>query len=1019
MNFLTGIYSDASYRFYWDTNPRFCVAAVASHVEDAEKVSQVLQQVSPRMTIVCTDKIVLDTSRKAASSSDASQLLRSDWCVKRQKSVFSCIVLVCFLDRLGVNVTAAKLSEELVLCLGASVESMRCDVVFAPVAESTADSNEELRDSIEKSLRSLLGSRLAGSVLQTIENGVWRGIAALQSLVFDSTVAYHKGEVRRLRDRKEMLNDDSDQRRALPGLHFKIGWHYLVLHNFSSARQQMLSSSEVYQEIRCFVDWIGTAYGGSVKDECQTVVLVLTKVMEAEWLEYLARKTENLMARQCCDYLVASAQALQDCDAFFPSRKESIAIEAPSHIGEEELLGNHASALWKSFDKSALRGRIARLLAEAKAVSSSRETEVDYLAFLAGNELMDGVPDTEMIDRMLVKASSTIISRLAEMAWGSARSWSALSPRLTIALLLHGCVDALGHAEQERYYLRMHELEGCLHNDVVLEYPKGRLQSPFTAVAYFDEESAKVVGDSARVVVTLYSTSAACIDVDVRMLALSSGTVAGATETQVPFSPARCVKLSASCPQELAVDVPLSHSGEYVCSSLTADVHVGGICATTRWRFAVGPSSVAGRSAAGTRAVLSAKIYRQVLQVLNPPTTFRVECPSLLEAVEGECAECDIVISCALLGVRNGYMTLPHEPKLFRAVCWASANEPLPVTETGGQARYAVPDLAADESVRLLVSIACIRSAEFRLPIAFEYSTDRYGGVSCCRTLHISVDPPFNAEHSMIGGSLWGDAAAAMSVPSTSSSYAQYDKSVLVKAADIFSSPLVTNWKDDCALYFFTKETTAKEFVFQRGDTVTLSSTFRCTAKRGITVLHAEVVAGDDVDVLSFCCGEESSFLEEGECVTMVTRFQAKRLGRFNPGFIRIFFAPQRTAARLYSDVCIPTVYIEDFGVQVSAKYPLVTPYGSPLELDVSIYNAAGVPFIGELLLDPQTDDFVCAATTRRSLQIGPTEGSVTRYVLTPLRAGELKLPRFHVRCDATSRLVASADESYVVHVLP
>ncbi|TPP51560.1 Gryzun, putative trafficking through Golgi family protein [Leishmania donovani] len=1019
MNFLTGIYSDASYRFYWDTNPRFCVAAVASHVEDAEKVSQVLQQVSPRMTIVCTDKIVLDTSRKAASSSDASQLLRSDWCVKRQKSVFSCIVLVCFLDRLGVNVTAAKLSEELVLCLGASVESMRCDVVFAPVAESTADSNEELRDSIEKSLRSLLGSRLAGSVLQTIENGVWRGIAALQSLVFDSTVAYHKGEVRRLRDRKEMLNDDSDQRRALPGLHFKIGWHYLVLHNFSSARQQMLSSSEVYQEIRCFVDWIGTAYGGSVKDECQTVVLVLTKVMEAEWLEYLARKTENLMARQCCDYLVASAQALQDCDAFFPSRKESIAIEAPSHIGEEELLGNHASALWKSFDKSALRGRIARLLAEAKAVSSSRETEVEYLAFLAGNELMDGVPDTEMIDRMLVKASSTIISRLAEMAWGSARSWSALSPRLTIALLLHGCVDALGHAEQERYYLRMHELEGCLHNDVVLEYPKGRLQSPFTAVAYFDEESAKVVGDSARVVVTLYSTSAACINVDVRMLALSSGTVAGATETQVPFSPARCVKLSASCPQELAVDVPLSHSGEYVCTSLTADVHVGGICATTRWRFAVGPSSVAGRSAAGTRAVLSAKIYRQVLQVLNPPTTFRVECPSLLEAVEGECAECDIVISCALLGVRNGYMTLPHEPKLFRAVCWASANEPLPVTETGGQARYAVPDLAADESVRLLVSIACIRSAEFRLPIAFEYSTDRYGGVSCCRTLHISVDPPFNAEHSMIGGSLWGDAAAAMSVPSTSSSYAQYDKSVLVKAADIFSSPLVTNWKDDCALYFFTKETTAKEFVFQRGDTVTLSSTFRCTAKRGITVLHAEVVAGDDVDVLSFCCGEESSFLEEGECVTMVTRFQAKRLGRFNPGFIRIFFAPQRTAARLYSDVCIPTVYIEDFGVQVSAKYPLVTPYGSPLELDVSIYNAAGVPFIGELLLDPQTDDFVCAATTRRSLQIGPTEGSVTRYVLTPLRAGELKLPRFHVRCDATSRLVASADESYVVHVLP
>lgn len=271
----------------------------------------------------------------------------------------------------------------------------------------------------------------------------------------------------------------------------------------------------------------------------------------------------------------------------------------------------------------------------------------------------------------------------------------------------------------------------------------------------------------------------------------------------------------------------------------------------------------------------------------------------------------------------------------------------------------------------------------------------------------------------MIGGSLWGDAVAAMSVPSTSSSYAQYDKSVLVKAANIFSSPLATNWKDDCSLYFFTKEATAKEFVFQLGDTVTLSSTFRCTAKRGITVLHADVVAGDDVDVLSFCCGEEGLFLEEGECVTMVTRFQANRLGRFNPGFIRVFFAPQRTATRLYSDVCIPTVYIEDLGVRVSAKYPLVTPYGSPLELDISIYNAARVPFIGELLLDPQSDDFVCAATTRRSLQIGPGEGSVTRYVLTPLRAGELRLPRFHVRCDATSRLVASADESYVVHVLP
>ncbi|GET86417.1 hypothetical protein, conserved [Leishmania tarentolae] len=1059
MNILSSVYRDASYRSYWDTNPRFCVAAVASPVEDAEKVSQVLQQVSPRMVVVCTDKIDSNTARERASSSTTSRLLKSNWCFSQQRSFFSCIVLVCFVDRLDANVATSKVSEELLLSLGPSLDTMRCRVVFAPVFESITNSNEERRNSIETSLRTLLGSRFAGSALQTIENGVWRGIATLQSLIFDNAIAYHKGEVRRLNERKEMINDDNDQQ-LLPGLHFKTGWHYLVLHDFSSARQQMLlglrkiktlfplfpsfearlcgsvflwhflfcislreghlsSSSEGFREIRCFVDWIGTAYGGSVKDECQTIVLVLTKAMEAEWLEYLARKTENLEARECCDYLVAAAQALQDCDAFLPSRKEVVDIEAPPHIGEEEILGNHASALWKSFDKSALRGRITRLLAEAKTMCSSRETEVEYVAFLASDKLIQGALDTEAIDRMLMKSSSIIISRLAEMAWGNASSWSALCPRLTAALLLHGCVDALGSVGQERYHLRMHELEGCLDSDVILEYPKGRLQSPFTAVSYFDEASAKVVGDSARVVVMLYSTSVEHIDVDLRKLTLCSTTVAGATETQLPFSPPRCFKLCATSPQELVVNVPLSHSGEFVCSSLVADVHVGGICVATRWLFAAGFSSVAKRVSTGTYAARSSKISRQVLQVANPATILSVECPSLLEAVEGECAQWDIVISCALVGVRSGYMTLPCEPKLFRVVCWSSANEPLPHTETNGQVRFALPDLAADESMRLLVSIACIRSAEFRFPIAFEYFTDRYGSVSCCRTLHISVDPPFNAEHSMIGESLWGDASAAISVPSRSSSYVQYDKSVLVKAADIVSSPLTTNWKDDCALYFFTKEATAKEFVCQLADTVTLSSRFRCTAKRGITILHANVIVGDEVDVLSFYCGEESLFLEEGECVTMMTRFQAKRSGRLNPGFIRVFFAPQHSTMRLYSDICIPNVYIEDFRVQVSTKYPMIAPYGLPLALDVWIYNAAGAPFIGELFLDPQTDDFVCAATTRRSLQIGPAEGIVTRYELTPLRAGELRLPRYHVRCDATSLLVASADESYVVHVLP
>ncbi|KAG5484929.1 hypothetical protein LSCM1_07004 [Leishmania martiniquensis] len=1059
MNLLTSIYSDPLYRFYCDVCPRFCVAAVASLVEEAEKIAQALQESSPLISFACTDKIGESTSRKFAASGDGSRILRSDWCFKHQKSVFSCIVLVCFLDRLDANTAAAKVAEELVRRLGAPAKSIGCRVVFAPVVESTADSKQELKSNVEKSLRSLLGNRLAGCVLQTSENGTWRGNAALLCLVSESAVAYHKEEVHRLCDRREMIKGEGYQQ-LLPRLYFKIGWHYLVMHDFANARLQMLlglraiksffplfpsfearlcgsvflwhllfcfsvsgghlsSSSEVYEEIRCFIDWISQAYGGSVKEECRTVVLVLTKVMEAEWLEYLARKTENLEAHRCCDYLVAAAQALQDCDAFLPSRKEGGGVEAPPHIGEEELLGSHASALWKSFDKSALRGRITRLLGEARTLGSSREMEVEYLSFVAGDKLVSGVPDTGAIDRMLLRAGGAIISQLAQVAWGAASSWSVLSPRLTAALMLHGCVDPLGHAEQEKYWLRMHELKGCRENGLVLEYPKGKLQAPFTAVAYFDEVKAKVVGDWARVVVTLFSTSASPMKIDVHMLTFSSRSVSGRKETHLPVNLAQSIMLCAANPQEILVKVPLSHSGELVCASLEADVHVGGVGIATRWRFPVETTTVAGRRVTSTRGTFSAKMSRQVLQVSNPPTIFSVECPALLQAVEGECAECDIVISCAALGVRNGYMTLPHEPRLFRVVCWNSGNEPLVSTESQGQVRLAIPDLAANESVHLLMSIACIRSAEFRLPIGFEYSTDRYGGIGCCRTLHVSVDPPFNAEHLMIGGSLWGDGMAATSVPSTSTSYLQHDKSVLVKAADIFSSPLITDWKDDCALYFFTKEATAKEFVFQLGDVVTLSCTFRCTAKRGITILHADVVVGDDVEVLQCCYGEEGSFLEEGECVTMVTRFRAKRLGRLNPGFIRVFFASRCFATRLYSDVCIPTVCIEEVGVQVSANYPLVTPYGLPLALDVSIYNATGASFIGELLLDPEVDSFMCAATTRRSVQIGPSERNVTRYMLTPLRAGELRLPRFQVRCSATSRLISSAHERHVVHVLP
>ncbi|KAG5488342.1 uncharacterized protein JKF63_07937 [Porcisia hertigi] len=1062
MNFLTSAYSDTSYRFYCDASPRFCVAVVAPIAEGAERVSRFLQQVSPRISVVCLEKVPVDTSTEVQPPKSSLRLLRSNWCFQHQKSVFSCIVLVCHLDRCGADSSAEKLAEELVLSLGGSLEAIQCDIVLAAFSESTVDGKEELRVSIEKCLKSLLGSRLAGSVLQTIENGVWRGIAALQRLVFEASVAYHEREVRRLRERKERIHDNAAaaQQLLLPQLHFSTGWHYLVLHDFSNARLQMLSglhkmkslyplfppfqarlcgsvflwhflfcvsvgggrftsSSEVYGEIRRFTDWIGLAYGDSVQDECQMVVSILTKVMEAEWLEYLARRTENLEARQCCDYLVSAAQALQDCVALFPSSVEDCAVEAPSHIGEEELLGNHAAALWKCFDRNAVRGWIKRLLTEARTLGSSREIEVDYLAFLISDDLIDGVPDTESMECMLSKASTAIISHLAEMAWGAASSWSLLSPRLTAALLLHGCVDPLGYNDQGRYHLRLRELKGRLQN-IVLEYPKERLQAPFTAVAYFDEGGVKIVGGSAKVVIMLFSTSAVCINVDARMLTLSSALTAANGDIRLPFSSSRRVTLCAGSPQELVVDVPLSHSGELVCHSLEADVHIGGVSVATRWHFALGNRSNQGRPPSAARAAVCSKISQQILQVTNPPTVFRVESPSLLQVVEGECAECDIVISCASLGVQSGFMTLPYEPKLFRAVCWSTTNQPLPVTESDGQVRFALPDLTADSCMHLLVSFACIRSAEFRLPLLFEYSTDRYGVISSSRTLHISVDPPFNVEHTMTSGTLWNGAAAVRSMLSTNSSYVQYDKSMLVKAADIFSSPLVTNWKDDCALYFFTRETTAKEFVFKFGDTVTLSCTFRCTARQGITILHANVVAGDDVDVLSCCSGEEGSFLEEGECVTMVTRFQAKRLGRLNPGFIRILFAPRSTATRLYSDVCIPSVHIKDFKVQVSASYPQVTQYGLPLVLEVSVYNAAGEPFVGNLSLeDPPCDDFVCSATTRKSLQIGPSEGHVTRYVITPLRVGNLRLPRFYLWCEATSCLVASTDENCVVHVLP
>lgn len=1061
MNFLNGIYSDDGYRFYTDPSPRFCVAAVAPVVEDAEKLAQVLQQVTPRLSVICADKVPATPEKRAAPSSDAFRLLRSDWCAERQKSVFCCVVLTCSLDHVGAAVTAAKIAEDLVSRVGTRVDLLRCDVVFAPTASSRAEGLEELTSGIEKALRSLLGTRLAGLALQTDVNGVWRGVAALQRLVLDSAVTHHKDEVQHLREGKDSIADDADQQRLLPRLFFEIGWHYLVLHDFSNARRQMLSGlrklkslfplfpsfqarlcgsvflwhflfcvsvggghltngSEVYKEIRRFMDWIGLAYGGSVRDECQTVVSVLTKVLEAEWLEYLARKTENLEARECCDYLVAAAQALQDCVAFLPARNEGGSVRSPSHVGEEELLGDHASAVWQCFDKNSVRGRISRLLAEPKTLCSSRGTEVDFLAFLAGDDMIDGVPDTEAIDRIVASASGPIISRIAEVAWGAASSWSVLSPRLTAALLLHGCVDPLQSAEQSRYRARLSDLAGAFRNDVVLEYPTGALQAPFTAIAHFGAARVGLVGESATVMITLFTSSSDPIQVDVDALTVTIHAVPGATDTVVPIHPPLRVAVSGTKPEELSLAIPLSGSGTVACSGLSTHVRVGNASVAVHWRFAAvagqGAGAAAQRSARGAFSALTACA---TLAVANPPTIFQVQCAAVLQAVEGECVECAVVVACASLGVRNGCMSIPHEPKLFSVVCGSSANEPLPFTEGDGQMRFALPDVAADASIRVVVSVACIRSAEFRLPVVVQYDTEQYGRLACTKTLHVSVDPPFNVEHTLLGGNQWSDTAGPLSVPSTNVSYTQYDKSVLVKAADITSSPLITNWKDDCALYFFAKETTARAFVFRLGDTVTLSCTFRCTAKQGVSIVLADVHAGDAVDLLSCDCGVAETFLEEGECATMVTRFRATRLGPLTPGFIRVFFAPQRRTMRLYSDVCMPPIHVEDAGVQVCASFPMLAPCGVPFALNVAVDNAAAAPFLGELVLDLVADDFACVATTRRTLQIGPMARDIARYVLTPLRVGEVRLPRFQVRCGATSRVVASGEDSHVVHVLP
>ncbi|KPA75853.1 hypothetical protein ABB37_08047 [Leptomonas pyrrhocoris] len=1060
MNFLSSVYNDQSYRTYLDTGPRFCVVAVSESMEVAEKIAQVIMQVSPRVNIVCTDKVVKTVNETKFPHADTFRLLRSNWCVKHQTSVFSCALLICFVDRLESGADAFKIAKDLVSRLGTPTETLRHFVIFVPYSDYAGNPRSALCDEIEKHLRGLVGNRFVGTALQTDQDSVWRGIAALQKMGADACVAYHTDEVQRLRGRKNAASLDPEQERLVPRLHFKLGWHYLVLHDFSNARRQMLSglrklksmfpmfpsfqfrmcgsiflyhflscvsscgghmssSSEVFQEVRRYVDWIGSAYGGSVCDECQTVTSVLTKLLEAEWLEFLARKTENLDTRSCCDYLMAAAQALQECMAFLPSRHDGDTVCAPSHIGEEELLDEHAADLWKCCDKVAVRKRIVRLLGEAKSQTSCRETEVNYLNFLASNDVLDEAPDMHLVDEIVTKASCPIISRLAEVACGALNMWKSISPPLTAALLLNGCVDPVNYVEQEKFQHRLHELEGCLGSDTVLQYPKGQLLAPFTAIAYFDEEREKVVGERARVVVVLFSTSTRVVEIDMHTLTFSSSSVKGSPETHLPLTPARRVKLSAATPQRILVEVPLAHAGRFSCSSVTADVRIAGFTVTVRWHFDAAHSMTAHPISSKTRDAILPQRSRTVLEVANPSTVFRIECPSLIQAVEGECAECEIRVSCAVLEVTGAFMTIPHEPKLFRVVCWNGSNETLLATNEDGEIHFALPDLSPNSSVRLIMSVGCIRSSEFRLPVSFRCLTERYGELRCSKSLHISVYPPFNVEHAFIGSNLWGDGEAALQLPSVSPSYVQYDNSMLVKASDIFRSPLITNWKDDCALYFFTKVATAEQFVFTAQDTITLSCTFRCTASKGLTIVKADVIGGEDVELLSCCGCDQNSFLEEGECATVVTRFRARRLGRLTPGFIRVFFSPQHSSARLYSDVYIPAVQIEDSGIKISVHYPLVTSRGSALRLEVTVYNNTSSPFLGELLLNTQQDDFACTAAARQTLQIGPEGRSVSRYLLSPLRVGELMVPAIKVRSAATSRTVANGEGGYVVHVLP
>lgn len=1060
MNFLSSVYSDDTYRKYLDTSPNFCVAVVAASVENADKVSQVLRQVSSRFTVVCADKIVKARAKNSFSQANTFRLLRSNWCLKHQSCVFSCAVLVCFVDSLASDTNTLQIAKDLVSRLGTSAESLRHNVIFAPYSDYTANPQKELCDDVEKHLRNILGNRFAGTALQTDQDSVWRGIAALQRLVVDSCVAYHKNEVHRIRDKKSDASLDAELERTLPRLHFKLGWHYLVLHDFANARRQMLSglrkvksmfplfpsfqsrlcgsiflwhflscvslcgghlnsSSEVYREVRRYCDWIGAAYGGSVRDECQTITAVLTKLLEAEWLEYLARKTENLDTRSCCDYLVAAAHALQECMAFLPTRHEGDIVCAPQHIGEEEILEEHAACLWKCCDKTAVRTRIVRLLGEAKSQVSCRSTEVNYLAFLSGNDLLDEASDMSLVDKILTKASCPIISRLAEVACGALNTWKSLSPTLTTALLLNGCVDPVNYVEQEKFQRKLHELGGCEKDDTILQYPRGQLLAPFTAIAYFSEDREKVVGESAKVVVMLFTTSTKEVEVEVRTLTFSTSGAKESPDTHLPVTPALHLVLSTAAPQKMFVEVPLAHAGKLKCSSVLANVRIEGFSVAVRWHFAAVHSLTAHPMSGRTREAIFPQKSRTVLDVLNPASAFKVECPSLLQAVEGECAECEIQISCTALGVTAGCMTIPLEPKLFRAVCWSHSNELLSSTSEDGEVRFMLPALSSEATLRLVMSIGCIRSAEFRLPICFCCTTERYGELRCTKSLHIMVDPPFDVEHVFIGSHLWGDKGAALQFPSVSSSYMQCDNSVLVKASDVFRSPLITNWKDDCALYFVTKDTSADEFIFTAQDTITLSCTLRCTAKKGLSILKADIIGGDDIDLLACCGGDLHSFLEEGECATVVARFRARRVGRITPGFIRVLFSPQHSSSRLYSDVCIPAIQIDDPGIKVSVHYPLVACRGSAFAMEATVSNSTTTPFLGELLLNVEQDDFACTAAARRTIQIGPEGESCTRYSLSPLRVGELVLPTIHIRSTATSRTVTNSDGGYVVFVLP